>query len=151
MNVMNEEASNAVMLTARCRKDKSLEMPHFHFMTIALQSFWSLEVMRNVGSYGPHVWKWHNGSQRSHPLTLQFLQWFLRRRQRKERKRRGSCVVAHRIHIFMKEEEGRKKVSRFTVWDKSFRLFAQNPNLTPSAGSKSASRCSNIPKLRKLG
>ena len=68
-----------------------------------------------------------------------------------ERKRRGSCVVAHRIHIFMKEEEGRKKVSRFTVWYKSFRLFAQNPNLTPSAGSKSASLCSNIPKLRKLG
>ena len=50
----------------------------------------------------------------------------------------------------LKEEEGRKKVSRFTVWDKSFRLFAQNPNLTPSAGSKSASLCSNIPKLEKV-
>ena len=45
-----------------------------------------------------------------------------------ERKRRGSCVVAHRIHIH-ECEGGKKKKSRFTVQYKSIRHLTQ-PNLT---------------------
>ena len=107
---MNEKWRRA---TDRCgyempKKDKGWKWGSIFFYVL-----WPLLSCWRSWEWGPptrlaHVWNWHNGSHKNcpcHPLTLQFLQWFLSCAKQKEKKRekeKGGLVFIRRAgHAYL--------------------------------------------------